>query len=119
MKTKLILLSIGLGLLVGCTALFSGGCTTAAQRTTYNTIATVEQTATAAVDGYFSLVIKGTVTTNAVPIVAKSFNDLQAAGKLAADASEAGTNALAPASLILEATDLGNLVQTIEATTKK
>lgn len=93
------------------------GCVT--QRTVYNTIFSVEQTATLAVDDYFSLVVKGTLTTNSVPIVAKSFNALQAAGKLAADSAEAGTNALAPASLVIEAADLGNLINHAKQFDKK
>jgi len=95
------------------------GCSTASQRPAYNTIFSVEQTATLAVDDYFKLVIKGTLTTNGVPAVAKGFNDLQAAGRVAAAVSESGTNALAPASLIIEATALGSLIQNIELTTKK
>jgi hypothetical protein len=90
------------------------GCTTSSQRTTYNTIFTVEQTASTAVDTYYSLVIKGTITTNNVPVVSKAFNDLQAAATLAATADQAGTNALAPASLILEASQLGSLITTLE-----
>src|ERR1017187_4984177 len=106
-------LIIGLGLIILV------GCTTPQQRVVYNTIATVEQTATLAVDDYFTLVINGTVTTNGVPVIAKSFNSFQKAAKLAADADEAGTNALASSSLILEATDLGSLITQIEQSTKK
>ena len=107
-------------MLVGfCASTAIVGCSSSSQRTAYNTIFSVEQTATLAVDDYFTLVIKGTVTTNGVPIVAKGFNDLQAAVRLAAAASEYGTNALAPSSLIVEATALGSLIQNIEATTKK
>jgi hypothetical protein len=106
---------IGLGLVTVIVI----GCTTTAQRNAYNTIFSVEQTATLAVDDYFTLVLKGTITTNSVPVVAKSFNDLQTAAKLAADATAAGTNGLAPASLILEATDLGNLITTAEKSFKK
>ena len=95
------------------------GCTTSSQRTEVNTIGTVEQTATLAVDDYFSLVIKGTLPTNSVPIVAQAYNDLQAAGKLAEDASMNGTNALASSSLIIEASDLGALIFNIEQTNKK
>ena len=111
MKTKILLLVFGLALIVGCN--------TTQQRVAYNTIATIEQTATLAVDDYFTLVINGTIKTNSVPVVSKSFNYLQAAGKLAADASESGTNALAPSSLVIEATDLGNLISTVEKTDKK
>lgn len=91
------------------------GCTTSSQRTTYNTIATVEQTATLAVDDYYKLVIKGTVSTNGVPTVSKAFNDLQVTGQLAAVTAENGTNALAPASLVLEASQLGVLITTFES----
>ena len=90
------------------------GCSTTAQRTAFNTIATVEQTATLGVDDYFTLVIQNKVPTNGVPAVSKAFNDLQAAGKLAASASEAGTNALAPGSLVIEAGNLGTLITTLE-----
>lgn len=91
------------------------GCTTSSQRTTYNTIATVEQTATLAVDDYYKLVIKGTVSTNGVPTVSKAFNDLQVTGQLAAVTAENGTNALAPSSLVLEASQLGVLITTFES----
>lgn len=107
-------------MLVGfCASTAIVGCSSSSQRTAYNTIYSVEQTATLAVDDYFTLVIKGTLTTNGVPIIAKSYNDLQAAGKLAETASAAGANALAPSSLILEAADLGTLITTIEQSTKK
>ena len=109
-------LAFGFLFAVSC-ALLSDGC--ASNRTVYNTIFSVEQTATLSVDDYFTLVIKGTLTTNGVPTVSKGFNDLQSAAKLAAAASAAGTNALAPASLIIEAADLGALIKNIELTTKK
>jgi hypothetical protein len=105
---------IGLCLIVAVIAI---GCVT--QRTAYNTISSIEQTATLGFDDYLSLVLKGTLTTNSTPTVAKAFNTLQAAGKLAADASEAGTNALAPASLVMEATDLGNLISRAKQFDKK
>lgn len=104
--------------LIGLSLLVVAGCTTSQQTTAYTTIATVEQTATVAVDGYYSLVLKGIVTTNSVPIVSKAFNDLQAAGMLAATTAQAGTNALAPSSLILEASQLGTLITSLETTTK-
>ena len=101
-------------ILIGVVLLVVVGCTTTSQRTAYNTIATVEQTATLAVDDYYTAVIKGITTTNGVPQVSKAYNDLQAAGTLAALASQAGTNALAPASLVLEASQLGVLITTLE-----
>lgn len=119
-KTMKFKITIALAALLLCASLMvQTGCTTGSQRTAYNTIFSVEQTATLAVDGYFALVLNGTLTTNSVPVVAKSFNTLQAACKIAADTSIAGTNALASAALVLEATDLGILIQNIELTTKK
>jgi hypothetical protein len=101
--------------LIGLSLLVVAGCTTSQQTTAYTTIATVEQTATVAVDGYYSLVLKGIVTTNSIPIVSKAFNDLQAAGTLAAAASQAGANALATSNLVVEASSLGALIQTLES----
>jgi len=92
------------------------GCKTTSQRTAYNTIATIEQTATLAVDDYYTLVIQGKINANGVPIVSKAYNDLQAAGLLAATVAQNGTNALAPASLIIEASQLGALITTVENT---
>ena len=104
-------------LLVTASGVFVG-CNTTQQRTAYNTIFTVEQTADTAVDGYFALVIKGTVPTNSVPIVAQRFNQLQAACTLAAAASQAGTNAIASANLTAELVDLTAFIATIEPATK-
>jgi len=90
------------------------GCQSPPQVVAYNTINTVEQTATVAVNDYFQLAIKGTVSTNGIPTVAKAFNDLQTAGALAAAASQAGGNALASSNLVVEASSLGALITTLE-----
>lgn len=115
MKTKLSILIgvLALGLL---TATFIG-CTTASQRTEYNTLFSVEQTASVALDGYYTLVAKGMVPTNDVPTVSQKFNQIQAACALAAAASEAGTNAIAPANITAELVDLTAFIATLE--TKK
>ena len=89
-------------------------CNTTQQQTAYNTIYTIEQTATVGVNTYYALVIKGTVPTNGVPAVSKAFNDLQAACALAAAASQAGSNALATSNLVVEASSLGALIQALE-----
>jgi hypothetical protein len=102
--------------IIVCVTIGVAGCTTSSQRTTYNTISTVEQTATVAVDDYYTLVIKGTVSTNGVPTVSRAYNDFQQAGELAAITAQNGTNALAPASLIMEASQLGALITTLETT---
>ncbi len=90
------------------------GCTSTSQRTAYNTIASVEQIATVTVDDYYTLVLQGRLSTNGVPAVSKAFNSLQAAAALAATASKAGTNALASDSLILEASQLGVLINAVK-----
>ena len=91
------------------------GCTSTSQRTAYNTIWSVEQTATVAMDDYMTLVIKKTVRTNDVPAVALKFNQFQSAAKVAADAAQAGTNALAPGSLVIELTDLTTFITAVES----
>jgi hypothetical protein len=90
-------------------------CTTPAQRTAYNTIWSIEQSGTTAYDGYVTLVLKGLVPTNDVPAVSLKFNQFQAASKVAADTAQAGTNALAPGSLVIELTDLTTLITSIES----
>ena len=112
MKTKLL---IGLALVAG---IFEIGCNTTQQRVAYNSIFSVEQAATATVDCYYALVIKGVITTNNVPTVSQKFNQLQAACTLAAATSQAGTNALAPAALTAELGDLTAFVLTLEPPTK-
>jgi hypothetical protein len=109
MKRILVILVCAAALSVAIVA-----CTTTQQVTAYNSINTVEQTATLAVSDYFKLAINGTVPTNGIPAVAKAFNDLQAACALAASASQAGGNALATSNLVVEASSLGALITTLE-----
>lgn len=97
---------------IAATIFLIAACTTTQQQTAFNTIYSVEQTGTAAANSYFALVVAGKVPTNDVPNVARAFNTLQAGIVLAAAASKAGTNALAPASLQLELSQLLNLIST-------
>lgn len=89
------------------------GCKTP-QRTAFNTIGALEQTANAAVDGYDTAVIKGLVSTNELPRISALFNQFQADAALAATVSQAGTNALAPASLAAELGNLTSVISTIK-----
>ncbi|MDE2107302.1 MAG: hypothetical protein KGL39_59440 [Patescibacteria group bacterium] len=98
---------------IAALAITVAACSTTQQDTAYKTIATTETAASAVVDGYYALVIKGVLPTNDVPNVSKMFNDLQAAGTLAAATSQNGTNALAPAQLTDELNRLITLVSTI------
>jgi hypothetical protein len=94
-------------------ALLVGGvtaCNTTQQRTAYKTLASVELTTTAAVDGYFSATIKGFASTNGIPKVSKAYNDFQKAFVLAVDLAQNNTNALAPDSLAQEGADVVSLV---------
>jgi hypothetical protein len=86
------------------------GCTTTAQRQAVNTIGTVEAAATAAVDSYFTLVVEGKASTNAVPTVSRAYNTLQQSVKTALDLVQNNTNALAPGNLVIELTDLQNVI---------
>lgn len=90
------------------------GCTTSQQTAGYQTLYGLESGATAAYSGYTSLVIKGTVPTNNVPAISKAFNIFQASMLPALDAVQYSTNALAPANLIQESTDLIHLINTAE-----
>lgn len=90
------------------------GCTTNQQKIALNTLGTLEQTTTAAVDAYDSLVIKGTVPTNDVPRVSKAYNTFQASMLVALDAVQFNTNAVSPPSLVVESQDVINLITTIE-----
>jgi hypothetical protein len=70
------------------------------------------------VDGYYSAVIKGLASTNAVPQVSSMFNQFQADATLAAAVDQAGTNALAPAALTAELANLTQVISTIQPLTK-
>lgn len=103
---------IGIWLLV---ALFVG-CTTSSQRTAFNTIGSIETAANAALDTYDDAVIRGQITTNSLPTVAKAYNDLQHTLLLAAAIDKAGTNALSTPDIEAE---LGDFVNLVSALTKK
>lgn len=113
MKNKLIL---GLALLCSLIIL---GCTTTAQRTAFNTIGTLDQSAKALTDSYFDLVIHGVVTTNALPQVALRANQFRKALLLASTVAQNGTNALASAALTAELADLTSFIGSLETSTKK
>lgn len=89
---------------------FVSGCNGNQQRIAYTTLASVEMTTTAAVDGYYSAVIKGIANTNGIPKVSKAYNDFQKAFVLAVDLAQNNTNALAPLPLQQEASDVISLV---------
>jgi len=89
-------------------------CSTTVQRQTLNTIGGIETSATAAVDAYYTLVVKGKLSTNDVPKVSRAYDSLQASIRLSLTVVQQNTNALAPAALLTESMDLLNLVNQIE-----
>ncbi len=117
MKTKSIEFKILCGVVI-LQLMWIVGCTTNQQTTAFKTIATAEATVNVANDTYQSLVIKGTIPTNSVPQESKLFNDFQASALLALSAVQFNTNALAPASLVVEGQDLVNLINNLKLTAK-
>ncbi len=111
-STTTVKLLVAMGL-IGLMGLM-GACTTSQQQVAVNTLFTLEQTATAAVDGYDSLVIKGTVPTNDVPKVSALYNKFQASMLVALDAVQFNSNAIAPPSLVVESQDLVNLITRLQ-----
>jgi hypothetical protein len=101
-----------LGLIVAG-AIIASGCSTTSQTTAYNTIGSVEAVGQTAYDGYCTLVIKGTVSTNSLPQVAAAYNQLQSDALLAATVAEAGTNGLATTNLTADLAALTSVISTI------
>lgn len=95
--------------------LCNNGCTTNAQRTAYNTLASVEATENATVTGYFTAAAKGLADTNGIPKVAKVHNDFQSIMQVAAITAQNGSNSLAPAAVMSE---LSAVVTTVAQFTK-
>lgn len=108
-KTKNILLALGL------LAVINMGCTTNQQKIAYNSLYTTEKTTTTTFDVYVSQGIRASATgptmlTNNLPAIARAYNLFQAGFKIALDAAQYNTNALAPASLQVESTDILNMI---------
>ncbi len=93
-------------------------CTTTQQRAAYNTIATTQALATAAVDSYYTLVIQGKLSTNDVPSVTTKYDAFQASVLVMLAGVRNNTNALAPGSLILESQDLIKFITALKKAQK-
>jgi hypothetical protein len=96
MKKLLILIGIV------ATTLFATSCSTSQQRTTYNTLAATEATATATVDGYFLAAAKGLASTNGITTVAKAYNDFQSTMQVAVILAQNNSNVLASSNVMQE-----------------
>lgn len=107
---KILYVSISLMVAALCVGLVSTGCNTTQQRGAYTTLAALEMTTKAGVDGYFIATIKGIAPTNGIPKVAKAFNAFQDSFVIAVDLAANNTNALAPLSLQQESADVLALV---------
>jgi hypothetical protein len=94
------------------------GCTTSQQKAAVNSLYSIDQTTTAAVDAFDTLVIQGQVPTNDVPKISKAYNDYHAAFLIAVDAVQYNTNAIAPPNLVIEANDIVNLINTVKGNKK-
>lgn len=73
--------------------IFTLGCGTPG-RTTYTTLASTEMAAKSSYDGYLDSVLSGQTRTNEVPLVSASFDEFQAAMRIAVSAASGNTNAL-------------------------
>lgn len=87
-------------LLLSCVAIM--GCTTTQQRTNYNTLASVDATAKATVDGYYLAAAKGLADTNGIPVVSKAYNDLESILQVAVLLAQNNSNAIAPSNVVQE-----------------
>jgi len=94
---------------------FVTGCATNQQRIAYNSLYSVEKVTVGSYDGYIDSVISGMSTTNGVPAVSKKFNQFQSSFVVALDAAQFNTNAIAPASLVIESEDVINLIATFKS----
>lgn len=99
-----------LSIIFGFAAITNTGCKTSQQRISYNTLYSVQTVTVGAFDGYVAQVIKGNIPTNSLPQVSRKFNIFQASYRVALDAVQYNTNALAPDSLLVISGDLINLI---------
>ena len=89
---------------------FVGCATKSPQVTAYQTIGSIDATATTIMDQLDAAAIRGQIPTNDIPKASQAYNDLHQALLFASIASEQGTNAVAPSNL---ATNLFNLTQIV------
>lgn len=88
-------------------------CTTSQQGTAINTLSALEIATTASYDSYITLVVNGTIPTNDVPSVSKDFNTFQQ-GVKASIALLGTSNAIAPATIVLQSSSITNKINQIE-----
>lgn len=96
MKRYLSILLLSATVFSGCSLLSRN------QRTIYNTLGSVEETATATVQGYYVAAAKGFADTNGIPKVASAYNKFQGVMQVAVVLAQNNTNALAPDNVLQE-----------------
>ena len=106
-KTRNILAAIGLAIVLA-------GCATG--RAYYNTLSSLQITTTAAYNGYLDLVVKGAITTNAVPTVSKDYNLFQVVWSSAVAVAHFNTNAVAPSAVTDAAAKVVNDISAAKGT---
>lgn len=86
------------------------GCTTSQQRIAANTLSATHDVVQGGVEGYFLATAKGLAPTNGIPAVAGAYNKFQTVYVVAVDLAQNNTNALAPANVLQEATDVAAVI---------
>jgi len=101
----LLLMLVALGV-----AGINAGCNTTAQRTAANTLSATHDVVQSGVESYFVATAKGQASTNGIPTVAGAYNKFQKVYVTAVDLAQNNTNALAPANVIQEASDVAAVI---------
>jgi hypothetical protein len=115
MKKRLIPLLFALALFVPVAPMFVAGCKSpSVQTATYNTLATVGHTANSAYAAYLDLVIKGSVGTNEVPTISKSYKDFQSVYAVAIAIAQFNPTNAAPQNVIDAANQVVALISTVK-----
>lgn len=84
---------IVIGLCLALIALPAMTCKPSQQKTTYNTLASVQLTTQAAYNGYLDLVVQGQVRTNEVPMVSQDYTLFMTVWAATVQIASEGTNA--------------------------
>jgi hypothetical protein len=94
------------------------GCKTSQQRIAYNTLHSVQTVTVGAYDGYIAAIISKKIPGDDLPAISRKFDTFQAAFRVALDAVQYNTNALAPDNLTVISGDLINLINAVTPKSK-
>lgn len=90
------------------------GCAVTLSRSSFNTLATIGNTANSAYAAYTSLVVTHQVATNAVPQVARAYDDFQAGFGVAVSAAQFNLTNISPANVLDLYSNLVRLINIAE-----